>query len=325
MSALLHIRDLEVAFDTPRGSLKAVDGVSLEIGEGEIFGLVGESGCGKSATCRSIIRLFAGAPARVAAGHIRFDDREIQGLSDRELQRLRGGEIGMIFQDPMSALNPTMTVERQIGEALADRRGLSRAERRREVLALLRLVQIPSPEERLKAYPHELSGGLRQRIVIAIALAGQPRLLLADEPTTALDVTVQDQILKLLLKARDLRGAAILLVTHDLGVVAQTCDRMAVMYAGMIVETGKVTDVLAQPRHPYTQALLRALPARADSGRLVSIEGAPPDLLHPPEGCRFSPRCRFAIDDCIRGEPPLRARARETPAWQDACIRGEQA
>jgi peptide/nickel transport system ATP-binding protein/oligopeptide transport system ATP-binding protein len=297
---VLSVRGLRTSF----GPTVAVDGVSFEIGRGEVFGLVGESGSGKSATCRSIVRLFAGAKAKVEAERIRLGERDLTRPGPEDLAAIRGAEVSMVFQDPMTALNPTMTIGRQIGEVVERHFGLSGRALRARTVELLREVGVTRPEERLGDYPHQFSGGMRQRVLIAIALACRPKLLIADEPTTALDVTVQDQILKLILKLRREHGTGVLLVTHDLGVVAQTCDRVAVMYAGRIVETAPVRELFARPSHPYTRALLAALP-RPGVRRLEPIGGAPPDLANPPRGCRFHPRCRMAIDACQATDPAL--------------------
>jgi len=261
--SLLSIRNLRTEFSGPAGIVRAVDGVSLDVAPGEIFGIVGESGCGKSATCRSILRLFGGAPARVAGGQILLDGvGDLAAMPERALAQVRGREVAFIFQDPLTALNPTMRIGRQIAEVILRHRKVSRAEAREAALGLLRDVHVTSPERRLDAYPHELSGGLRQRVVIAMALALRPRLIIADEPTTALDVTVQDQILRLLRERRDSTGTAIILITHDLGVVSQVCDRMAVMYAGRIVETGAVREVLTTRPIPTPAPCWRRCPDR---------------------------------------------------------------
>jgi oligopeptide/dipeptide ABC transporter ATP-binding protein len=281
--------------------------------------LVGESGCGKSATCRSIIRLFGGSSASIAAGRIELDGKDIGGLNERAMEDVRGTKIAMIFQDPMTALNPTMTIGRQIIESIRRHRGLGPQAARQEAIRLLSEVGITAAATRLRGYPHEFSGGMRQRVVIAIALACRPRLLIADEPTTALDVTIQDQILKLILKLRQDTGMGVLLVTHDLGVVAQTCDRVAVMYAGRIAEIGDVADIFSRPAHPYTRSLLDALPANTSRGsKLRPIRGEPPNLMAPPSGCRFHPRCPLAIEECQRAQPPFEAVA---PGHSAACIR----
>jgi peptide/nickel transport system ATP-binding protein/oligopeptide transport system ATP-binding protein len=314
---LLSLNELRTVFDAGRHRIIAVDGVSLNLNEGEIFGLVGESGCGKSATCRSILQLFSGARASVS-GSIMFQGRNLVHLTAPDLSAVRGREIAMIFQDPMTALNPTMRVGVQIVEGLRRHRALSFTAAYKEAVALLRSVGVPAPERRARAYPHEFSGGMRQRVLIAIALACRPKLLIADEPTTALDVTIQDQILKLILRLRHELGMGVLLVTHDLGVVAQTCDQVAVMYAGRVVEQASAAELFRRPRHPYTAALLAALPARHGRDRLVAIPGAPPNLADPPAGCRFHPRCPHAIDVCRNTDPALMQAGSE---HQTACLR----
>ena len=307
MSApILDVRDLRVELPLSRGTVHAVDGASLQIEAGEAFGLVGESGCGKSMTLRAIMGLLP-RPGHIVGGEVLFEGEDLVTASPRRLRDVRGGSISMIFQEPMTALNPVMRVGDQIAEAPQVHLGLSRTAARERALDLMRRVGIPDPVRRARAYPHELSGGLRQRIMIAIALSSDPKLILCDEPTTALDVTIQDQILKLLLNLRREFGVSVVFVTHDLAVVAETCERLAVMYAGQIVETGTVDEVFRAPRHPYTLGLLRSVPdfdSVQDS--LSAIQGAPPDLVLPPPGCRFHPRCPFAQDDCISGEFPLR-------------------
>jgi oligopeptide/dipeptide ABC transporter ATP-binding protein len=299
---ILSVRDLRVEIPTPRGLVKAVDGVSFDVPRGGALGLVGESGCGKTMTLRAILGLLPGR-ARISGGEVVFDGH---ALSPRSLGRLRGESIGMVFQEPMTALNPVMRVGEQIAEGPRVRLGQSASEARERAMELLRLVGIPDPERRYRAFPHELSGGLRQRIVIAIALSSHPQLLLCDEPTTALDVTIQDQILHLLARLRAETGVSQVLVTHDLAVVAQTCERVAVMYAARIVETGTVAEVFGSPRHPYTRALLRSVPDFDERrAHLESIAGMPPDLVAPPSGCRFHPRCDIAHPDCAGVDPPL--------------------
>jgi oligopeptide/dipeptide ABC transporter ATP-binding protein len=316
---LLSVRDLKVIFAGRSDAVTAVDGVSFDIKEGEIFGLVGESGCGKSVTCRSLIRLFGGAAPSRMEGSIRFEGHELIDLADADFTQIRGSRIAMIFQDPMTALNPTMRIGRQIQEGLIRHGRLAGKSPRAAAVDLLKSVGVTAPERRLDAYPHAFSGGMRQRVLIAIALACRPKLLIADEPTTALDVTIQDQILKLILNLRDETGMAVLFVTHDLGVVAQTCDRVAVMYAGRIAETADTAQLFARPSHPYTRALLGALPAmRNKHERLEPIGGAPPDLSAPPPGCRFHPRCRFAVTQCAHELPPLLP---VEPGHASACIR----
>ena len=326
--SLLSVRELVTEFKSPSGIARAVDHISFDVNPGEIFGIVGESGCGKSATCRSILRLFGGAAARIANGEILLEGAgDLAAMSEGGLSQIRGRDVAFIFQDPLTALNPTMRIGKQISEVVRRHRKVSKAEAREVALQLLRDVHVTSPERRLDAYPHELSGGLRQRVVIAMALALKPRLIIADEPTTALDVTVQDQILRLLKERRDSLGASIILITHDLGVVSQICDRMAVMYAGRIVETGKVRDVLDAPSHPYTRALLAALPGQSERDEeLTPIKGAPPSLIAPPPGCRFAPRCSFTQPQCTIGPAPGLQQSRNTkPGQLDACILNEVA
>ncbi|MGS0736947.1 ABC transporter ATP-binding protein [Pseudomonas sp. GG8] len=317
--ALLQVNDLTTRFQTSQQPVTAVDGVSFEIRQGEVFGLVGESGCGKSATCRSLLRLFGGADAKVTATSLLFDGLDLACLDEAQLSDVRGRQISMVFQDPMTALNPTMRIGEQIAEGLRRHDGLSGAALREATLALLKAVGVTSPEQRLRAWPHEFSGGMRQRVLIAIALACRPRLLIADEPTTALDVTVQDQILKLLLRLRQDTGLSVLLVTHDLGVVAQTCDRVAVMYAGRIVESGNVRQLFHRPSHPYTRALLDALPVlTGPRHKLRPIGGEPPNLAALPSGCRFHTRCSYATDRCSLVDPQL---VEVEPGHLSACIR----
>jgi peptide/nickel transport system ATP-binding protein len=302
--SILSVRGLAVAYRRGGRALDVVNGVSFDVRPGEIFGLVGESGSGKSTVIRSLIQLLP-ANADIGGGTVAFAGRDLLRLPEREMRQVRGRDIGMVFQDPLNSLNPVMTVGAQIGETLrgADGPGQSRRER---ILAAMRLVHIPDPERLYRAYPHELSGGLRQRVAIAIALVASPRLLLADEPTTALDVTIQDQILKLLMELSGRLGMSVILVTHDLGVVAQTCGRVAVLYAGRIVESGPVERVFARPAHPYTAGLLQSIPrGPASEGRLKGIGGTPPSLDSIPAGCPFHPRCVFAVDACRTGRPPL--------------------
>jgi oligopeptide/dipeptide ABC transporter ATP-binding protein len=299
-AALLSVRELVTAFPARAGLAFAANGVSFDIEAGETVGIVGESGSGKSITCRSILRLVPD-PGQIVAGSIRFDGRDVLSLSARELRALRGAQISMIFQDPTSSLNPVFTIGDQIIEPLCQHRGMRRREARREAIRLLERVGIPSARERLRAYPHELSGGMRQRAMIAIAISCRPKLLLADEPTTALDVTIQDQILSLLLELQAEEGMALALVSHDLGVIAQTCDRVVVMYAGYVVEQAETADIFAATSHPYSKALMEALPELAISRgdrRLIPIRGQPPDLTNLPAGCPFAPRCRYARPDC---------------------------
>ena len=302
---ILRIDDLRVWFGTRSGDVRAVDGVDLTIGPGEIVGLVGESGSGKSVTARSIMRLVPMPPGRVVSGRILFDGDDLLELAERDMQSLRGGRISMIFQDPMTFLNPLFTAGDQVAEAIRQHQHLGKSDARDETLRLFRQVGIPSPEVRLNAYPHQLSGGLRQRVMIAMALSSRPDLLIADEPTTALDVTIQAQILALLRDLQQEYGMSILLITHDLGVVAEMCDRVAVMYAGRVVENAAIEDLFDNPQHPYTLGLIGAAP-RPDVPEQspIPIPGAPPDMAHPPTGCSFHPRCKFA-DDVCRVKLPL--------------------
>jgi oligopeptide/dipeptide ABC transporter ATP-binding protein len=320
---LLEVEDLRVRIPTPRGTVHAVEGASFALREGEALGLVGESGSGKSMTLRAILGLLP-PPGEIAGGSVRYAGRELVGSGHKELRALRGREIAMVFQEPLTALNPLTRVGEQIAEAPRVRFGLSARKARERALGLLGLVGVPDARRRLEAYPHELSGGLRQRVMIAIALSAEPKLLLCDEPTTALDVTIQDQILKLLTRLREEQGLAVVFVTHDLAVVAQTCERVAVMYGGRVLEQGGVNEVFREPRHPYTLGLLRSVPDVAlVRERLASIGGAPPDLVDPPLGCPFHPRCPFAIDDCLTAEAvQLRPAG---PGRSTACIRPERA
>jgi oligopeptide/dipeptide ABC transporter ATP-binding protein len=305
--ALLSIRGLRTTFQTPEGLLPAVDGVDLEVFSGETLGVVGESGCGKSVTALSVLRLLPEPPARVEAGVVLFEGKDLLELPLPELRKIRGNRIAMIFQEPMTSLNPVFTVGNQIEEVLRVHTDLSRAARRQRVVELLDLVGMHSPEQRVRDYPHQLSGGMRQRVMIAMALACEPALLIADEPTTALDVTIQAQILELLDSLKERLHMAVLLITHDLGVVAETAQRVAVLYAGRVVESGPVEDLLRTPRHPYTQGLLLAMPGAGVERRapLHVIPGVVPDLVDRPSGCRFRDRCERAQSICERVDPEL--------------------
>jgi len=305
--ALLRVSDLRVEFALARGTLRAVDGASFEVGRGEALGLVGESGSGKTVALRSLVGLLP-RTARVTGGTIEFDGVDVLTLDDDRRRELRGRSIGMVFQEPMTALNPVMRIGDQIAEMPVLRLGMGKRRARERALELMRLVGIPDANRRADAFPHELSGGLRQRVMIAIALSGDPTLLLCDEPTTALDVTIQDQILKLLLSLGEELGVSLVFVSHDLAVIAQACKRVAVMYAGRVVETGTVDEVFREPRHPYTLGLLRSVPdVDGVRVRLASIPGVPPDPAALPAGCPFHPRCPFAIPECTHGDFPLRA------------------
>jgi oligopeptide/dipeptide ABC transporter ATP-binding protein len=303
---LLQVNDLHVQIASRRGIVRAVDGVSLEVPAGEAVGLVGESGSGKSMTLRAMLGVLP-PEARITAGQVLLDGVDLAQLGNSELNKIRGPKIAMIFQEPMSALNPVMRVGSQIAEGPQVHLGMNRRQAAERAIELMRRVGIPDPERRYRSFPHEFSGGMRQRVMIAIALSCEPSLILCDEPTTALDVTIQDQILRLLTRLCRESGTSLVFVTHDLPVVAQVCHQIAVMYAGRIVERGSVQEVLTQPWHPYTLGLVRSAPD-VDHPRssLAAIPGAPPSLVSPPAGCRFHPRCKFAEQDCTVTEPPLR-------------------
>ena len=303
---MLQVRDLHVQITSRAGLVRAVDGVSFDVVRGDALGLVGESGSGKSMTLRAILGVLP-PEARISAGQIRLDGQDLVPLRQRDLNRIRGPKMSMIFQEPMSALNPVMRVGSQIAEGPMIHLGASRAAAAERALDLMRRVGIPDPERRFRAYPHEFSGGMRQRVMIAIALSCEPEIILCDEPTTALDVTIQDQILRLLSRLCRESGVSLVFVTHDLPVVAQVCQQLAVMYGGKLVESGPVREVLRDPRHPYTLGLVRSAPD-FDNVResLVPIPGSPPSLISPPSGCRFHPRCKFAEEDCMVTQPPLK-------------------
>jgi oligopeptide transport system ATP-binding protein len=304
---LLSVEDLRVEFWTQRGTVHAVNGISFDIAPGETLGIVGESGCGKSVTSLALMGILPRA-GKVTSGTAMFGDRDLFRLSDRELRRIRGRDIAMIFQDPMTSLNPVLTIGRQIREALEAHFDLGKGEANRRVADLLDQVGIPSADIRLKDYPHQFSGGMRQRAMIAMALACEPKVLIADEPTTALDVTIQAQILDLLRRLVEDRETALMLITHDLGVVAGMCERVNVMYAGMFMETGSADQLFSRPRHPYTLGLLQSVP-RLDAERktkLQPIEGSPRDMLRAPQACPFQPRCRFEVEQSSLEVPPLR-------------------
>lgn len=304
---ILKVNHLSTRFKTDRGAVTAVDRVSFDLFPGEVLGIVGESGCGKSVTNRSIMRLLPEYTSELSEeSEILFDGHNLAHVPEKVMRTIRGNRIAMIFQEPMTALNPVFTIGWQIEEALKYHTSMNRAQRRERVLELLQLVEIPNPEKRINEYPHQLSGGMRQRIVIAMALACEPEILIADEPTTALDVTIQAQILRLMQDLQKKINTAIILITHDLGVVAQVCDRVIVMYAGQIVEVASVTELFHTPQHPYTRALLDSLPRPDATGkgqRLPAIEGIVPSLFELPEGCRFHQRCRFAQEQC-KAQPP---------------------
>ncbi len=309
MSDLLEVTNLRTQFPTRGGLVKAVDGVSFRIAEGELLGLVGESGCGKSITALSIMRLIS-PPGKIVGGSIKFKGEEITTATEDVLRNIRGNDIAMIFQDPMTSLNPVFKVGEQIAEALRLHRNLDKKQAWAAAIQAMKEVSIPSPERRVNDYPHQLSGGMRQRVMIAMALACDPELLIADEPTTALDVTIQAQILELLDELRLSRKLAVLLITHDLGVVAEVADRVCVMYTGKIVEESGVVELFQNPKHPYTRGLLRSVPKLTDAGsgkaiRLQTIEGTVPSPTNLPYGCHFAPRCEHRMDICVEGEIPL--------------------
>ncbi len=316
--SLLEVRGLITEFKTGGRWVEAVSGVSFELRSGEILGLVGESGCGKSTTAYSIMKLLP-ANARIVSGEVWLDGTELVSKSEEELRTIRGHRLSMIFQDPMTSLDPVFSVGDQLMETVQEHLGLNPRQARQRALELFRQVHIPAAEQRLNAYPHQFSGGMRQRIALAIAISCRPKVLIADEPTTALDVSVQAQILSLIKRLLvETEGAGVLLITHDLGIVAQVCDRVAVMYAGEIVESGDVLSVFSQPMHPYTQALLNSLPGRQSArGQLASIQGRVPDLANRPAGCRFHPRCTHAREICAVQIPP---RIEISPQREVACV-----
>jgi oligopeptide transport system ATP-binding protein len=304
---ILEVKDLKVSFHTYAGEVHAVRGVTFNLKKGECLAIVGESGSGKTVTSKAIMRLIPTPPGEIKKeSQVLFDGKlDIAKMSDKEMESVRGSEMGMIFQDPMTSLNPTMKVGAQISEGLIKHQGLSRSAARERSIEMLRLVGMPNPESRIDQYPHEFSGGMRQRVMIAIALACNPKLLIADEPTTALDVTIQAQILDLMRDLQEKTGASIILITHDLGVVADIAQRVVVMYAGKVVEQGTLDDVFYNPQHPYTWGLLRSVP-RLDNDEkeeLIPIDGTPPDLIAPPKGCGFAPRCPYAMEVCMEQDP----------------------
>jgi len=302
---VLEVNDLVTRFDTQDGVVHAVNGVTFEVREGEFLGVVGESGSGKSVTMMSVLRLIPMPPGYIPEGEALFEDQDLLQIGLDELRAVRGGKIGFIFQDPMTSLNPVLTVGLQIKESLKLHQGMNDKEADARALELLKLVEIPSAEQQLKNYPHELSGGMRQRVMIAVALACNPQVLIADEPTTALDVTIQAQIIEIVRELRERLGTAVIWITHDLAVIAGLADRVLVMYGGQIVEEAKVSELYANPQHPYTQGLLASLPRLDQRTKLVSIEGQPPSLYDPPAACSFAPRCVYAYDRCKIENPKL--------------------
>jgi oligopeptide/dipeptide ABC transporter ATP-binding protein len=325
---VLEIENLQTHFFTAAGVVRAVDGVSYNVRSGETLGVVGESGCGKSVTALSILRLVANPPGRIVGGAIRFQGRNLLDLTETQMEQVRGNEISMIFQEPMTSLNPLFTVGKQVSEAIALHQGLSRREAADRAIEMLRQVSIPEPERRVHAYPHQMSGGMRQRVMIAMALSCNPKVLIADEPTTALDVTIQAQILDLMRALQETFGTAIVLITHDMGVVAENADRVVVMYAGRKVEEASSKDLFDNPGHPYTVGLLGSIPkldvaAKTDTrrARLNEIKGMVPSLFNLPQGCSFAPRCAFATDECRAAYPPLE---QHRPGHWIACWHAER-
>jgi peptide/nickel transport system ATP-binding protein len=320
---LLEIRGLKTHFATDDGWLHAVDGVDLTIDEGETVAVVGESGCGKTVTAMTVLKLVAMPPGRIVAGQVLWQGRDLVPLGPDEMRRIRAKEIAIVFQEPMTSLNPVYSVGEQIAEVVRLHEGLSRKAALDRAVDMLRLVHIPTPEKRVHDYPHQFSGGMRQRVMIAMALSCRPKLLIADEPTTALDVTIQAQILELLAELKAKFGMALMLITHAMGVVAETAQRVIVMYAGKVIEEAPVGELFAHPRHPYTQGLIRSIPridtAATHKSRLDAIAGVVPKLIAPAEGCRFAPRCKFAKPVCTAETPPLREVA---PGHKVACVLG---
>ena len=323
MATLLEVKNLKTHFFTMDGVVKAVDGVSYELNEGETLGLVGESGCGKSVSALSVMRLIPDPPGKIIDGEILLDGEDILKIDMEGMREVRGAKIAMVFQEPMTSLNPVLTVERQITETLQLHMGMSKLESQRESVNLLTRVGIPDPELRIKQYPHQFSGGMRQRVMIAMALSCNPRLIIADEPTTALDVTIQAQILDLMKSLTTELGVALIVITHNLGVVARYADRVNIMYAGKVIERGEAREIYSNPRHPYTVGLLRSVP-RLDLPRrakLDPIEGQPPDLINLPPGCAFRERCRWAIDKCATDTPEL---VETSDGHLSACFRADE-
>jgi peptide/nickel transport system ATP-binding protein len=305
-SPLLEVRSLSTQFQMDEGIVRAVENVSFKISSGEILGIVGESGCGKSVTALSILRLIPAPPGKIVDGQILFEGRDLVRLDEKQMEKVRGNEISMIFQEPMTSLNPVFTIGDQIMEAILFHQGLDKSEARRKAIEMLGRVKIPSPEARIDAYPHQLSGGMRQRAMIAMALSCQPKLLIADEPTTALDVTIQDGIIRLLKEIQRQMGMAVMLITHDFGVVSEMADQGVVMYAGRVMEQGPTRLILKQMRHPYTRGLVNSIPDLEErKKRLPAISGQVPDAMDLPAGCKFHPRCPLMIEECKKEEPPL--------------------
>jgi oligopeptide transport system ATP-binding protein len=321
MATLLQVKGLKTQFFTQDGVVNAVSGIEYDLNEGETLGIVGESGCGKSVSVLSLMRLIPSPPGRIVGGQALFQGRDLLQMDDEEIRSVRGNKIAMIFQDPMTSLNPVLTISQQVSEALELHLGMDKKQARKRTIELLDLVRIPAAADRVDDYPHQFSGGMRQRAMIAMGLSCNPQLLIADEPTTALDVTIQAQIIELVKQLKEEIGMAVLWITHDLGVIAGLAERVNVMYAGYIIESADVKDIYGDPRHPYTLGLLGSIP-RLDAERkekLTPIEGLPPDLIDMPPGCPFAPRCRFAIERCLRENPTLESVARRhtVACWVD--------
>jgi oligopeptide/dipeptide ABC transporter ATP-binding protein len=316
---ILQVRDLQTHFKTDDGIVKAVDGVSFDLHKGETLGIVGESGSGKSVTNLSLMRLIASPPGRIVGGEVLFHDEDLLKVSDNRMRQIRGNKISMIFQDPMTSLNPFLKVSTQLEETIRLHQGLSKRAARAQAVEMLSMVGIPKPEQRITNYPHQFSGGMRQRVMIAMALSCNPEILIADEPTTALDVTIQAQILEIIKRLADEMGTAVIMITHDLGVVAGMCDNVAVMYAGKVVEKGTAHNLFKEPKHPYTQGLIHSVPRldQKQADRLFSIEGQPPNLIDLPDACPFYPRCEHAMEICTKKYPAAEriSDSREVSCW----------
>lgn len=322
MSNLLEVKDLRTYFYTDDGVVKAVDGVEFQVKPGETLGIVGESGCGKSITAMSILRLIQSPPGKIVSGEIIFDGEDLTKVSEKRIREIRGNNISMIFQEPMTSLNPVFTAGYQIEEILKIHQNLDNKEARERAIEMIRMVGIPNPERIADEYPHQLSGGMRQRIMIAMALACRPKLLIADEPTTALDVTIQAQILDLMNELKDKLNTSIMLITHDLGVIAEMADHVIVMYSGKVVEDASTIELFENPKHPYTIGLMASIPSLAKEGqRLETIPGVVPNPFYLPKGCYFHPRCKYAIDKCREAQPELRE---VSPGHKSACFRAEE-
>ena len=323
MAKLLEVKDLATYFFTQEGVVKAVDGISYDLEEGEVLGIVGESGCGKSVSALSIMRLVANPPGRTVRGEVFFEGEDLLKMDNAEMRHIRGNRIAMVFQEPMTSLNPVLTIGRQLTETLELHQNMTKSQARERAAELLKLVGIADSERRLKDYPHQFSGGMRQRVMIAMALSCTPRLIIADEPTTALDVTIQAQILELMQDLAKQFGTAMIIITHNLGVVARYAHRVVVMYAGRIIETGDAVEIYHNPHHPYTLGLLNSVPRldEAERTKLQAIEGLPPDLVDLPVGCSFAPRCQFAIEKCLQEAPQLENVEGEDKGHMSACWR----